>query len=68
MQMDSKLPLDTFESVMQLAIEGCKAIANYVREVRTSILSTDLDMVMFFGLNILYVNRILIFAWLTGIA
>ncbi|XP_057533675.1 exosome complex component RRP41 homolog [Amaranthus tricolor] len=33
LQMDSKLPLDTFESVMQLAIEGCKAIANYVREV-----------------------------------
>lgn len=54
MQMDSKLPLDTFESVMQLAIEGCKAIANYVREVRTSILSNVLDMVMFFGLNISY--------------
>uniref|UniRef100_A0A803M4Y1 Uncharacterized protein n=1 Tax=Chenopodium quinoa TaxID=63459 RepID=A0A803M4Y1_CHEQI len=35
LQMDSKLPLDTFETVMQLATEGCKAVANYIREVRT---------------------------------
>lgn len=34
-QMDAKLPIDIFENVMQLAIEGCKAIANYIREVRT---------------------------------
>ena len=34
--MDSKLPIDILENVMQLAIEGCKAIANYIREVRTS--------------------------------
>jgi exosome complex component RRP41 len=33
MQMDAKLPIDTFENVMQLAVEGCKAIANYIREV-----------------------------------
>lgn len=36
LQMDAKLPLDIFENVMQLAIEGCKAIANYIREVRES--------------------------------
>ena len=35
LQMDSKLPIDIFENVMQLAIEGCKAIANYIREVST---------------------------------
>uniref|UniRef100_A0A7N0RCP5 Exosome complex component RRP41 homolog n=1 Tax=Kalanchoe fedtschenkoi TaxID=63787 RepID=A0A7N0RCP5_KALFE len=33
LQMDAKLPIDTFENVMQLATEGCKAIANYIREV-----------------------------------
>ncbi|KAG8066590.1 hypothetical protein GUJ93_ZPchr0004g40371 [Zizania palustris] len=33
LQMDAKLPMDTFENVMELAIEGCKAIANYIREV-----------------------------------
>ncbi|XP_075672715.1 exosome complex component RRP41 homolog [Castanea sativa] len=33
LQMDSKLPIDTSENVMQLAIEGCKAIANYIREI-----------------------------------
>uniref|UniRef100_A0A2P2L8M1 Exosome complex component RRP41-like n=1 Tax=Rhizophora mucronata TaxID=61149 RepID=A0A2P2L8M1_RHIMU len=33
MQMDAKLPIDTLENVMQLAVEGCKAIANYIREV-----------------------------------
>ncbi|RZC22497.1 Exosome complex component RRP41-like isoform E [Glycine soja] len=27
LQMDSKLPIDILENVMQLAIEGCKAIA-----------------------------------------
>ncbi|KAJ0100879.1 hypothetical protein Patl1_06580 [Pistacia atlantica] len=32
-QMDAKLPTDTFEDVMQLATEGCKAVANYIREV-----------------------------------
>lgn len=32
--MDSKLPIDILENVMQLATEGCKAIANYIREVR----------------------------------
>ena len=31
--MDSKLPLDIFENVMQLATEGCKAIAKELREV-----------------------------------
>lgn len=33
LQMDAKLPTNTFEDVMQLAIEGCKAVANYIREV-----------------------------------
>lgn len=33
-QMDAKLPIDIFENVMQLAVEGCKAVANYIREVR----------------------------------
>ncbi|XP_042424117.1 exosome complex component RRP41 homolog [Zingiber officinale] len=33
LQMGSKLPIDIFENVMQLAIEGCKAIAQYIREV-----------------------------------
>lgn len=32
-QMDSKLPIDIFENVMQLAVEGCKAVATYIREV-----------------------------------
>jgi exosome complex component RRP41 len=31
--MDAKLPMDTFETVMELATEGCKAIATYIREV-----------------------------------
>ncbi|KAL2468957.1 3'-5'-exoribonuclease family protein isoform 2 [Forsythia ovata] len=34
LQMDAELQMDTFENVMQLAIEGCKAVANYLREVR----------------------------------
>ncbi|TKY61294.1 Exosome complex component RRP41 [Spatholobus suberectus] len=33
LQMDSKLPIDILENVMQLAVEGCKAIANYIREI-----------------------------------
>ncbi|EXC22513.1 Exosome complex component [Morus notabilis] len=33
LQMDAKLPLDIFENVMQLATEGCKAIATELREV-----------------------------------
>ncbi|KAM3198083.1 hypothetical protein ACQJBY_020653 [Aegilops geniculata] len=33
LQMDAKLPMDTFETVMDLASEGCKAIATYIREV-----------------------------------
>lgn len=36
--MDAKLPTNTFEDVMQLAIEGCKAVANYIREVRKFLL------------------------------
>ncbi|KAK4266943.1 hypothetical protein QN277_023800 [Acacia crassicarpa] len=32
-QMDSKLPIDILDNVMQLAIEGCKAVANYMREI-----------------------------------
>ncbi|XP_068648518.1 exosome complex component RRP41 homolog [Aristolochia californica] len=33
LQMDAKLPTDIFENVMQLATEGCKAVAHYIREV-----------------------------------
>ncbi|XAR53987.1 hypothetical protein NMG60_11028960 [Bertholletia excelsa] len=33
LQMDNRLPMDIFENVMQLAIEGCKAVANCIREV-----------------------------------
>ncbi|KAI5423872.1 Exosome complex component rrp41, variant 2 [Lathyrus oleraceus] len=33
LQMDSKLPIDILENVIQLATEGCKAIANYIREI-----------------------------------
>jgi exosome complex component RRP41 len=33
--MDAKLPMDTFETVMELATEGCKAIATYIREVKS---------------------------------
>jgi exosome complex component RRP41 len=36
--MDAKLPMDTFENVMGLAIEGCKAIATYIREVNNFLL------------------------------
>lgn len=36
--MDAKLPMDTFENVMQLAIEGCKAVAQYIREVISTFL------------------------------
>ncbi|BBN68543.1 3'-5'-exoribonuclease family protein [Prunus dulcis] len=32
LQMDAKLSVETFENVMQLAIEGCKAVATYIRE------------------------------------
>nr|GEY68822.1 exosome complex component RRP41 homolog [Tanacetum cinerariifolium] len=33
LQIDAKLPMDIFENVMQLATKGCKAVANYTREV-----------------------------------
>ena len=36
--MDAKLPMDTFENVMGLAIEGCKAIASYIQEVNNFLL------------------------------
>ena len=42
MQMDAKLPLDMFENVMQLAIEGCKAIAKELREVSNLMTETNL--------------------------
>ncbi|GAQ84546.1 3'-5'-exoribonuclease family protein [Klebsormidium nitens] len=32
LQMDSKLPLDTFEAVLGLAMDGCKAIAAHMRQ------------------------------------
>jgi exosome complex component RRP41 len=30
--MDNKLPVDTFTGVMQLALDGCKAVATFMRE------------------------------------
>jgi exosome complex component RRP41 len=30
-QMDSKLPLDTFEGVLGLAVKGCQSVAEYMR-------------------------------------
>ncbi|EPS74102.1 hypothetical protein M569_00653 [Genlisea aurea] len=36
LQMDSKLEIETFESVMQLAMEGCRAVANYIRQILLS--------------------------------
>ncbi|KAI3888656.1 hypothetical protein MKX03_027234 [Papaver bracteatum] len=33
LQMDAKLPMETFETVMQLAVDGCKEIAKYIRKV-----------------------------------
>ncbi|XP_026390437.1 exosome complex component RRP41 homolog [Papaver somniferum] len=33
LQMDAKLLMETFETVMQLAVDGCKAIAEYIRKV-----------------------------------
>uniref|UniRef100_A0A0D6R618 Uncharacterized protein n=1 Tax=Araucaria cunninghamii TaxID=56994 RepID=A0A0D6R618_ARACU len=33
LQMDAKLPMEIFETVMQLAIEGCKAIVRYIQDV-----------------------------------
>ncbi|KAF2315237.1 hypothetical protein GH714_038543 [Hevea brasiliensis] len=41
LQMDAKLPVDIFENVMQLAIEGCKAIANYIGEFKENIYGSD---------------------------
>ncbi|CAI6006302.1 unnamed protein product [Closterium sp. NIES-64] len=34
LQMDAKLPMDTFEEVVKLAVTGCKAIAHRMRQVR----------------------------------
>ncbi|KAE8716857.1 3'-5'-exoribonuclease family protein isoform 2 [Hibiscus syriacus] len=33
LQMEAKLPVDIFENVMGLAVEGCKAVANYIKEM-----------------------------------
>ncbi len=32
LQMDNRLPLETFETVVELAMSGCKIIANFMRE------------------------------------
>lgn len=34
--MDAKLPIDIFEKVLQLATEGSRAVAQYIREVLSS--------------------------------
>jgi hypothetical protein len=36
LQMDSKVPIETFEKVLELATEGAKAIATFMREVSSS--------------------------------
>jgi hypothetical protein len=36
LQMDSKVPIETFEKVLELAIEGAKAIATFMLEVSSS--------------------------------
>jgi hypothetical protein len=41
-QMDSKLSTDLFEKVLTLAMEGSKAIAEYMRQVPSSLLPTHL--------------------------
>jgi len=46
--MDAKLPMDTFENVMGLAIEGCKAIASYIREVNNFLLIFHYSCLHFF--------------------
>lgn len=40
--MDSKLSTDLFEKVLTLAMEGSKAIAEYMRQVPSSHLPTHL--------------------------
>lgn len=30
-QMDNRLPADTFETVLQLALTGCRAVAEHLR-------------------------------------
>jgi ribonuclease PH len=42
LQMDSKLSTDLFEKVLTLAMEGSKAIAEYMRQVPSSHLPTHL--------------------------
>jgi hypothetical protein len=34
--MNSKVPIETFEKVLELATEGAKAIATFMREVSSS--------------------------------
>lgn len=46
--MDAKLQMETFENVMQLAIEGCKAVASYIREVRLVTCTEIISYVHFF--------------------
>jgi hypothetical protein len=36
LQMDSKVPIETFEKVLELATKGVKAIATFMREVSSS--------------------------------
>ena len=39
--------MDIFENVMQLATEGCKAVANYIREVRNLIIVLHIYLLLF---------------------
>jgi hypothetical protein len=38
--MGAKLPMDTLETVIDLATEGCKAIGTYIQEVNNRLFST----------------------------
>ncbi|KAF6172019.1 hypothetical protein GIB67_029437 [Kingdonia uniflora] len=41
-QMDVKLPMDTFENITQFTVEGCKEITNYIREVHFDCIYRDI--------------------------
>lgn len=40
--MDSKVSIETFEKVLELATEGAKAVATFTREVRCSMTGFEL--------------------------
>ncbi|OEL28831.1 Exosome complex component RRP41-like protein [Dichanthelium oligosanthes] len=63
LQMDAKLPMDTFENVMGLAIEGCKAIATYIRESRKI---NGLNMLKIADPSVHVTHRVRLAGWMDG--